>query len=114
MSTSGKAFARELQDKYQQLLDSSNQFQTMMDFVDNDLLAQYPCFSSVSQMWQTCDASERTEVNAELAIAVERTSRKVMKDVKLVLELTGETHELLPFSNSRCESTFSHIKVIEN
>ena len=110
----GKAHARELQDRYQQLLDSSNQFQTMMDFVNADIMAEYSCLSVVSQMWRTCEESERTEVNAQLRIAVERTARKVMKDTKLVIDLNGETTELLPFSNNRCESAFSHIKVIAN
>ena len=107
----GKSHARELQDRYQQLLDSSNQFQTMMDYVDANIRAEYPCLSVVGQMWRTCEESDRSEVNVQLGIAIERTARKVMKDTKLVLDLSGETNELLPFSNNRCESTFSHIKV---
>ena len=96
----------------QQLLDSDNKFNTMMSFVDDAILAQYPCLSVVNQMWQTCEPSTRSDVNAELTVAVERTGRKVMKDTKLVLELIGERSELLPFSNQRCESAFSLIKVI--
>ena len=110
----GKAHARMLQDRYQQLLDSDNQFQTMLDFLDADFLEQFPCMGVVTQMWQTCEVVERTRVNAELAVAVERTSRKVLKDTKLVLELSGERGDLMPFSNNRCESTFSLIKVNEN
>ena len=108
----GKAHARELQDKYQQLVDSDNKFNTMMSFVDDSIMAQYPCLSVVRQMWQTCEASDRDGVNAELTVAVERTARKVFKDTKLVLELIGEHSEILPFSNNRCESSFSLIKVI--
>ena len=108
---SGKAHARELRDRYQLLLDSSNQFETMLGFVDAEIIAEYPCIRVVNQMWGTCEASDRDEVKRVLQAAVERTARKIMKDTQLVIDLSGECSELLPFSNNRCESTFSLIKV---
>ena len=108
---SGKSFARELKDRYQLLLDSSNKFETMLGFVDDGILAEYPCLRLVNQMWSTCEASDRAEVNRVLQAAVESTARKIMKDTQLVIDLRGERSELMPFSNNRCESTFSLIKV---
>ena len=108
---SGKAFARELKDKYQLLLDSSNQLETMLEFINADTIAEYPCLTVVTQMWRTCEVSEREEVNSVLQAAVERAGRKIMKDTQLVLDLTGERGDLLPFSNNRVESHFSLIKV---
>lgn len=109
---SGKCFARELKDRYQSLLDSSNKFETMLGFVDDGLLEEYPCLRVVKQTWSTCEASDRDEVNRVLQAAVESTAKKIMKDTQLVIDLSGEPSELMPFSNNRCESTFSLIKVI--
>ena len=108
---SGKCYARELKDRYQQLLDSSNQFETMLGFVNEEVLAEYPCLRVVKQMWSTCEVSDRDEVKRVLQAAVEKTAKKIMKDTQLVIDLSGDNSELLPFSNNRCESTFSLIKV---
>lgn len=107
----GKAFARQLQDQYNQLIESSDPFQTMLDFLTPEVAAEYPSLSTVTQMWQVAENEVKASTNELLTQAVQRVHVKVMKDTTKILELTGDHDELLPFSNNRCESSFSLIKV---
>lgn len=108
----GKAFAHQLQDQYNQLIESSNPFQTMLNLVTPEIMAEYPEIGVVTQMWQVAEIQLRESTNELLAVAVSKVHRKVVKDTTMMLNLSGSHDQLVPFSNNHCESSFSLIKVI--
>ena len=102
-----KATARELLDKYTRLAESSDPFALLLSGFERN----HECYGVIHQHWSTIDSTEKSAVNQLVTSAVENASRKVTKDVKMILELQGDHLAFIPMTNKRCESSFSLLKV---
>ena len=64
----------------------------------------------VSQHWSTLDKSMKDSLNAMVKVAASAVKKKIDKDTKVIFNLTGDLHKLVPMSNNHCESSFAHVK----
>ena len=107
-----KAICRELLDRNEQLVESSESYNVLLGFVTPELLTSHQFLTVVTQYWRTADQEARTAINALVKKAATRVQKKTRKDTKIVLEMVGSPEKLVPMSNNYCEGSFAHIKEI--
>ena len=107
-----KAICRELVDRNEQLVDSSESYNVLLGFITPELLTSHPFLTVVTQYWRTADPEAKTAINVLVQKAATRVQKKTRKDTKIVLEMEGSQEKMVPMSNNYCEGSFAHIKEI--
>ena len=52
----------------------------------------------------------KASLNQMVKVAATSVKKKIDKDTKIILNLTGEPKQLVPMSNNHCEASFAHVK----
>ena len=107
-----KAICRELLDRNEQLVESSESYNVLLGFITPELIASHPFLSVVTQFWTTADQAAKQAINALVKDAAISVQKKTKKDTKIILDMVGNTDKLVPMSNNYCEGSFAHIKEI--
>ena len=105
-----KAIANELIDRNQQLVQSEEGYATLLGLITPRILEDHQYLAMVTQHWGTLDQPMKDSLNQIVKEAATKVKWKIDKDTKIILELTGDPHRLVPMSNNHCEASFAHVK----
>lgn len=105
-----KAIARQLIDQNRQLVESEESYAVLLEFITPGILEDHPYLSMITQHWSTLDQSMKASLNQMVKVAATSVKKKIDKDTKIILNLTGDPKQLVPMSNNHCEASFAHVK----
>ena len=105
-----KAVARELIDQNQELIENRDSYATLIGFIKPGVVAENPYLATITQHYRVLDRHMQISLNQLVKDAATRVKKKMDKDTKVILNLSGDSNRLVPMTNNHCEASFSHVK----